>query len=873
LLRTFTRNHYTFAVVQSIISYNPAEMIIKRILPYIAAVALFVIITLAQFNPLFSGKAIKQYDISQHQGSSKEIVDFRKTYHEEPLWTNSMFGGMPAYQISTAYPGNWMSFIDKLIHLFMPHQAGYMFMYFLGFFILLLCLRIDPWLALVGSLAYGFSSYFYIIIEVGHNSKADAIGYLAPSLGGLVLLMQRKYLAGLSLTALFMALELNANHLQITYYGMILFGFVFLAYFIADLRAKQLKHFFIGLGVFGGAMVLAILPNAGSLLCTYEYGQYSTRGKTELSIDATGKPNTVNVTSGLDKAYALDYSSGISETFAFLIPNFKGGQSTARISSHPDALEKVEPQMREMTGQFGSYFGPQDFTAGPVYIGAIIILLAFLALFVVDHTLKWPLVATTVLAVILAWGKFFPGPSSFFLDYFPAYNKFRSVSIINILAEITLPLLAVLALDKLIKARNTLSEVSLFGKKYTLKQILMVSVIVVGGFCLLCILTPGMVNTFTGSKEEAQIGAQLKQAGYPEQDVNQVLPSLMTNLSIARTAIFTSDAMRSLIFILIAAAALFLFIFKKLNVSILLPLLGVLILADLWPVAARYLNKDSFVRRSEIAVQQASPADEQILADKTLNYRVINIAASPFQDATTSYYHQSIGGYHGAKLKKYHELMEFHLFNEIQIFNKGVSEAYGNDSLMKNLFLRLPVLNMLNTKYFIVPTRQDQVVITNNEHFGNAWFVKSLKVVPDADKEIMALSALTNRDACVVQQKNLAGFSTKETYSAEGSILLATYKPNDLVYKTEANAEQFAVFSEIFYPKGWNAYLDGKIVPHTCVNYLLRGMPIPAGKHTLEFKFEPKSYAIGNSIATFGSLLLLLSIAVSTFFMFWKKKA
>jgi hypothetical protein len=394
----------------------------KKYLPHLAAVVLFAVITLVQFSPLLSDKVLEQGDIVRYKGMSQEMTDFRKAEHSEALWTNSMFGGMPAYQVSTIYPGNWLGHIDKMFHLYLPHPSGYIFLCFIGFFILLLCLEINPWLAIVGALAYGFSSYFFIIIEAGHNSKANAIGYLAPLLGGIILLMRGKHWLGFAVTTLFMAMELNANHVQISYYGFMLFGLVFLSYFILAFKEKTLKAFFIGVGLFIAASLIGVLPNTGNLLATYEYGNYTTRGKTELTMNAALQTNKGNITSGLDKDYATQWSYGVGETFTFLIPNFKGGGSDAIGRVDKDALKSVDPQLREQVAQSSAYFGEQPFTSGPVYIGAIVMLLAFLGLFIIDHPLKWALVAGTLLSVMLAWGKNFMGLTSVFMDFVPGYN-------------------------------------------------------------------------------------------------------------------------------------------------------------------------------------------------------------------------------------------------------------------------------------------------------------------------------------------------------------------------------------------------------------------------------------------------------------------
>lgn len=846
----------------------------KKLLPYVVAIVVFAIINIVQFSPVFSGKSLMQGDIVRYRGMSQEAAAFRNAEHVEPLWTNSMFGGMPAYQVSTIHSGNLLGNIDKGFHLFLPHPAGYIFLYFIGFFILLLCLEINPWLAIVGALAYGFSSYFFIIIEAGHNSKANAIGYLAPLLGGIILLMRGRYWLGFALSALFMALELNANHVQISYYGFILFGIVFIAYYIQAFKTKQFNSFYIGVALFIAASVLGVLPNAGNLLTTYEYSKYTTRGKTELTIDANQKSNKGNITSGLDKNYATQWSYGVGETFTFLIPNFKGGGSALIANTDKDALKGVNPQMREQIAGSSAYFGDQPFTSGPVYIGAIVMFLAFLGLIIVDHPLKWALFAATLLSVMLAWGKHFMGLTNLFMDYVPGYNKFRAVSMILVIAELTIPLLAVLALDKFIKVSATNTQISFPGikKAFDLKTALMVSLIVIGGFCLISWLAPTVTNSFIADGEEVQTANQFKQSGASDREIAQFMPEYLSNLEIAREAIFKSDALRSLIFIILAGVVLYFYMTRKLKGELFLAAISIFLVADLWPVADRYLNKTNFVPKSQYdAAPAKSAADEQILADKSLDYRVLNLSVSTWNDAATSYYHKSIGGYHGAKLKKYQEMIDFHLDKEIGMFYDGLNAAVQNDSLMNVHMAKLNVLNMLNTKYIIVPTKEQTVPIENPQANGNAWFVKNIKTVPGADEEIVGLYTTNTKREAIIQQKNKALAPVADTYSNDGKITLESYKPNALVYESESKEKGFAVFSEIYYPKGWNAYIDGTLTPHTCVDYILRGMEIPAGKHKIEFKFEPQIYKTGNTIALIGSILLLLAVAAG-FFMAGKKK-
>ncbi len=852
---------------------------IKKFLPHIAGIVLFSVLTLMFFKPLLSGKELKQGDIDRHKGMSKEIADFREKNHAEPLWTNSMFGGMPAYQISTLYPGNWLTHLDAAFKLFMPHPSGYLFLYFLGFFILLLCLKIDPWLAIIGAIAYGLSSYFLIIIEAGHNSKANALGYLPALLGGIILLFNGRIWLGFALTALFTAMELNANHVQISYYGYILIGFVVLGYFISAIKSKSIKSFGIALSLFIVSTLLGVLPNAGNLMCTNEYGKLSTRGKSDLTINENLEKNTKNATSGLDKDYATQWSYGVGETFTFLIPDFKGGPSNSIQKADANALKKVNPEFKEQVASMSSYFGDQPFTSGPVYIGAIIIFLAFIGMFIVKNNLKWSLFAVTLLTIALSWGSNYPWLSDFFMDHIPDYNKFRAVSMILVVAELTIPLLAIMAVNELIKNKNWNEKINLriYSKGLELKKIFFISFAVIGGFCLLCYLIPSVFNSFQVNNEEKILVNEYVKGGNPESQVKPFVAQMMPELEKAREAIFRADAFRSFIFILLAAIFIYLFFTNKIKKEILLSALGLFVLIDLWTVDTRYLDEKSFVPKSQnlLDLTQKSEADEIILSDKSLNKRVLNLGVNTFNDASTSYYHQSIGGYHGAKLKKYQELIDFHLTKEINTFYAGASKALAQDTTMNDLMSQLNVINMLNTKYFIVPGRERGTVIPfkNRQANGNAWFIKNVKTVPNSDDEIIALYKTNTKTEVVIQNKFKQEINYKDSYPGEGIIQLTGYEPNHLVYDSQTANEEMAVFSEIYYPFGWNAYIDGQLKPHASADYVLRTMVIPAGKHKIEFKFEPKTYQTGNSIAMIGSALLFLSVGLGIYFEFKNKKS
>lgn len=844
---------------------------LKQYLPHAIAILTFALLTLIYFKPLFTGKELKQDDIARHKGMSKEIVDYRTKNNAEPLWTNSMFGGMPAYQISTLYPGNWIAKLDNAFKLFIPLPAGYLFLYCLGFFILLLCVNINPWLALVGGLAYGLSSYFIIILEAGHNSKANALGYLPALLGGILLLFKNRYWLGLSITSLFTAMELNANHVQISYYGYILIGFIIFGYFIYALKTKTIGLFVKAFSLFLISTFIGLLPNYGNLSSTNEYGKFSTRGKSELTINSELKNNDNNKTSGLDEDYATQWSYGIGETFTFLIPDFKGGPSNSIKSSDASSLKKVNPEYREQVANSSSYFGNQPFTSGPVYIGAIIIFMALIGLFIIKNPIKWPIIIVTLLTITLAWGKNFMSLTDFFMHNIPGYNKFRAVSMILIVAELTIPLLAMLAINELFKIKNWNDKIklNLIKADLSLKKILITCLIIVGGFCLVSYLFPDILNTFLADNEAQQMIEQAVKAGNPENQVKAYVAELMPQLEIARKAIFKSDAFRSLIFILLAFGALFLFYTNKIKKEMLITSLGIFILIDLWTVDARYLNDKSFITKEQNnqSIVSKTAADDEILKDTDINYRVLNLTVNTFNDAATSYYHKSIGGYHGAKLKKYAELIDFHIDNEIKSFYKDANKSFASDSAMKVLFGNLQILNMLNAKYFILPGGENNVEIPlkNPMANGNAWLVEKIISVENANEEIIAIGKINTKKEAVSQENLIKSLRLKSNYSAKGDIKLISYQPNNLVYQSETKDEEFAVFSEIYYPKGWNAYIDGQLKEHAAVNYVLRGLVIPTGKHKIEFKFEPVTYYNGNNIAAIGSILLIITIGAGLF--------
>lgn len=790
----------------------------KSLFPVVAAILIFVVLSLAFMSPLLEGKVLKQDDTMRFLGMSKEIVDFREKTGDEPLWTNSMFGGMPAYQISTKYKANLLQYVDKVFRLGLPRPADMVFLYMIGFFILLMVLGVNPWLSIAGAIAYGLSSYFLIILEAGHNSKAHAIGYMAPALAGIILAYRGKYLLGGILTLLFLSLQIRAGHPQITYYLMMLVLVLGVVELVSAIRTKSYLHFSKATGILAVAALIAVLTHITNLWGTYEYGQYSIRGKSELS---TQKENR---TSGLDKDYATQWSYGISETGTILIPNFKGGASYTELSTNSESYKAMinnnipKRQAEDAIGFMPTYWGTQPFTSGPVYIGAIVMFLFVFGLFVIKGNLKWWLLAGAILSIMLAWGKNLMPLTDFFLTYFPGYNKFRAVAMTLVIAELAIPILAFVALNEIFRQKIDKAE---------LMKGLKLSLYITGGFVLLFILLPGVFFNFESAKD-----GQMFQ-GYPAWYIQALVDD--------RKGLLRMDAIRSLFLIGIAAGVMWAVIYGKLKTTYAIALISVFLLIDMWTVGKRYLSKDDFVSKSKMERPFAkTKADDLILKDTDPNFRVANFTVDPFADASTSYYHKSIGGYHGAKLRRYQELY---------------------DQYIKQNFA-LDVLNMMNAKYIIQPDQDNKpAVVPNMNAFGNAWFVNDYVLVNNADEELENVGKVKLADVAVVDNRfvnQLEGFKPAEDSTAV--VKLIEYKPNDLKYQTNTSIDQLLVFSEIYYDKGWNAYVDGKKVPHFRANYVLRAMVLPAGKHLVEYKFEPRVYQVGEKISFASSLLVILLV-------------
>ncbi len=788
----------------------------KKLLPYLISIVTFIIISLAYFSPVLDGKELFQSDIAQFRGMSKEIQDFRKVNNEEPYWTDRAFGGMPAYQLSAYYPNDYIKKLDSLLR-FLPRPADYLFLYFLGFFVLLTILKIDWKQAIIGSLAFGFSTYLIIIIGVGHNAKAHAIAYMPMVLAGILLVFkQHKYLAGFILTALAMALEINAGHPQMTYYLLFMVLIFGIVYLIEAIKNKTVINFTKSIGILLVAVVLAVGVNATSLMATKEYAEHSTRSKSELTITPNG--GKAKQTTGLSKEYITQYSYGILETFDLFIPRFMGGSNNENIGKDSNIYEFVKDvggvkQAKGFSENAPMYWGNQPIVAAPAYIGAVIIFLFVLGIFLVKGSLKKWLIAATIFSILLSWGKNFDFLTNMFIDYVPLYNKFRAVSSIQVIAELAIPLLGILGLKAFFD-----KEISTEEKLKSLKN----SVIIVGGLALF----------FTVAGTSLFAFESIGDARY-----ENMAPGFTEVLIADRKSIFFNDSLRALILVLLSASILWFYIKGKISINLLYIAFGLLVVVDLVAVDKRYVNNEDFITKSKLEKPfPMTEIDNQILKDKG-HYRVMNFMINPMNDGSTSFYHNSIGGYHAAKPRRYQELFDF--------------------QISKN---NLEILNMLNTKYIIFPGDNNRPnVQLNDEANGNAWFVDNVIIVNSADEEIKALDSLNTKQIAIISSefsKELDNFTFQK--DSISNISLTKYQANELIYKSNSTTDQLALFSEMYYKDGWNAYIDGKLSQHFRANYVLRAMIIPKGEHKIEFKFEPKVIQTGNNIVLLSYGLLLL---------------
>ena len=810
----------------------------KKLLPDLLAVLLFVVLAFAYFFPAdIEGRILFRHDSSAGIGAGQEASEYHDRTGEVTRWTNALFGGMPTYQISPSYnSGKVLNQAVRAYHLWLPDNVWYLFVYLLGFYILLRAFDFRQHLAALGSIVWAFSTYFLIIIAAGHIWKVWALAYLPPLIAGIVLAYRGKYLWGLIVTAIFAAFEINANHVQMTYYYLFVILFMILAWLADAVRTGRYLHFAKATAacIVGGLIGVAI--NLSNLYHTWQYGQESMRGKSELV-----KQNSANQTSsGLDRDYITQWSYGIGETWTLLVPNTKGGASVP-LAMNATAMKHANPQYANIYQQIGQYWGEQPGTSGPVYVGAFVVFLFVLGLLIVKGPMKWALLAATVLSIMLSWGKNFMGLTDFFLDYVPMYAKFRTVASILVVAEFTIPLLAMMALRKwMVDGQPSVKP-------------LYISFAVTGGLCLLFALMPTMFFPDYVSTAEMQALGQLPQ--------DQLLP-LLQNLTEVRKALFTADCWRSLAIIVVGVLCLLLYRARKLKATYTVAALTVLCLIDLWPVNKRYLNDAMFVDKTERDNPiQKTPTDEAILQDKTLDFRVLNLATNTFNENETSYFHKSIGGYHAAKLRRYQELIEARIAPEMQTSMRAIAEAGGDMTQVKGDSL-YPVLNMLNTRYFILPLQTGQTVPVQNPYtYGNAWFVDRVSYVKTANEELDQLGKIDPRHEAVADQKfeQLLGKAVEQDTTSVVS--LTSYEPNRLKYDLRSGKGGIVVFSEIYYP-GWTATIDGQPAELGRVDYVLRALQVEPGSHEVELCFLPKSVDRTETVAYVSYLLLLLLIGL-----------
>ena len=825
---------------------------LKPYLPDILVVILFAVISFAYFFPAdIEGKILYRHDSSAGVGAGQEAKEYYERTGERTRWTNGLFGGMPTYQTSPSY--NSTTALGKVMdayHLWLPENVWYVFVYLLGFYILLRAFDFRQWMAALGAVVWAFSSYFFIIIAAGHIWKVWALAYLPPMIAGLVLAYRGKYLWGLILTAIFTAFEVKANHVQMTYYYLFVILFMVIAWFVDALRKKQMAHFLKATAVCAAGASIGVCLNLSNLYHTWQYSQESMRGKSELV-----KENTANQTSsGLERDYITQWSYGIDETWTLLVPNTKGGASIP-LTQSSTAMEHADNNFIEIYQQLGQYWGEQPGTSGPVYVGAFVLMLFVLGLFIVKGPMKWALLAATILSILLSWGKNFMGLTDFFIDYVPMYAKFRTVASILVIAEFTIPLLAMLALKKLLDEPELMKP----RMKYVL-----ISFLLTGGIAMLFSLMPSaFFGSFISSGEMNAL-----RNGLPQ----EYLAPLVTNLTEMRQAVFTADCLRSFYIILAGTGILLSVAFGKLKKEYAVGIILVLCLVDMWTVNKRYLNNEMFVNKSERDAPQAKTnTDEFILQDTSdhRNYRVLNLASNTFNENETSYYHKSIGGYHAAKLRRYQDLIDVYLTKEMQEMMPAIANAAG-DMTKVNGDSIFPVLNMLNMRYAIMPLQGGETVPVKNPYaYGNAWFVDEVKYVENANQEMDALGKLSLRHQAVADQKFKEQLGEAKVQDDTSVVTLTAYEPNHLTYNVQSGKGGVVVFSEIYYP-GWTATVDGRPAELGRVDYVLRAMQVAPGTHQVELMFYPKSINTTETIAYLAYAVLLIVILLIAYFE-WKK--
>ena len=826
----------------------------KKFLPDVLAVVLFAVISVAYFFPAdIEGKILYQHDVAAGKGIGREMAEHREKTGEVTRWMNSVFSGMPTYQTAPEYGSTkGLGAVMDAYHLFLPENVWYVFAYLLGFYILLRAFNFRQSLAALGSILWAFSSYFLIIIAAGHIWKVMALAYLPPMIAGIVLAYRGKYLLGTIVTAIFAAFEINANHVQMTYYFLFVILFMVIAYLIDAVRKKQLAHFWKATAACAVGALIGVCLNLSNLYHTWEYSKESMRGKSELV-----KKDAANQSaSGLDRDYITAWSYGIGETWTLLVPNAKGGASVP-LSQNETAMAKADYNFTPIYQQLGQYWGEQPGTSGPVYVGAFVLMLFVLGLFIVKGPMKWALLAATVLSVLLAWGKNFMPFTDFFIDYVPMYSKFRTVASILVIAEFTIPLLAMLTLKRIVDEPDVLTRnIKWFYVSFALT----------GGVALLFALFPSLFFSDFISSQEMKALMSLPQ---------EYVTPVMENLREMRRAVFTADCWRSFFIILIGAFCLLLFKARKLKAGYMVGALAVLCLIDLWQVDKRYLNNDMFVYESvREAPIEMTDADRLILQDTTdlRNFRVLNLASNTFNENETSYYHNSIGGYHAAKLRRYQDVIDYYIAPEMQRLMPAVADA-GGDMAKVNGDSIFPVLNMLNARYFILPLQDGKTVPLLNPYVhGPAWFVDKLTYVDNANGEIEALGKMDLRHEAVADKRFEPVLKTAARQDSTSRVKLVSYMSNSLKYDVSSAEGGVIVFSEVYYP-GWTATVDGKSADLGRVNYLLRAVNVAPGKHTVELTFHPKSVTATETVAYVSYAVLLLLIALGVYVEWKKNKA
>jgi hypothetical protein len=789
------------------------------------ALVLFVVASLAYFYPVLNGKTIYQSDIVQYRGMARETIDLRTQTEQESYWNNSAFGGMPTYQLGAQYPHHYIKYVDRALR-FLPRPADYLFLYFIGLYLLFLVLKVDYRWAILGSLAFGFSTYLIIILGVGHNAKAHAIAYFPWVIGGVLWVFQERYWRGFLLATIGIALELMANHYQMTYYLLLVLLFIGIAYGVQAIKSKAWKPYIRALGILIGAAILAIGMNVTTLLATQEYAQESTRSSSDLSITPDGKKKTINT--GLDYEYITEYSYGPLESLNLMIPRFMGGASNEPLPEPSKTLSALRDlgataqEARQIAPQIPMYWGEQPIVAAPAYIGAALLTLALLGLFFVRSlNLRWILPAI-IMALLLSWGEHLDVLTRWFVDYVPLYNKFRAVSSIQVLIELLIPVMAVLGLNRFFNA-NTSKQEQVNALRKTLWIIVGVFVLtLISGFFLL---------SFSGP--------------YDSYFMDQLGMTFVDAVRADRQTLWLNDTLRSVIFSGLTLGTLWLAIGHKLTRNLAAAALICLVVFDLVGVASRYVNEEDFVAaRMMERPFQSSRADQNILKD-TAYFRVLDLTSAPFNSGRASYFHQHIGGYHAAKPKRMQDLYEFYIADEYP-----------------------QVLNMLNVKYII---RSDQKTgapkeIQNLANNGPAWFVSDILAVDSADEALLSLSQIDSKQTAVIRREEIQKLPVSSIQrDSLAQIVLISHQPNKLVYRSTATTDQLAVFSEIYYPKGWRITIDNKPVDMIRANYVLRALIIPEGAHDIVFSFEPEVVQQGSLYGIMSCVVFVLLISLASY--------